>query len=552
MRYACLSHCWGNPKEICQTRRPNIGESKDDLEVHTGRGNIEKSKDDLGGLKVPLDALTRTFQDAVKVCRSLKIKYIWIDSLCIIQNSPKDWENEAARMADIYENASITIAATKSASSSGGCYSEIPDKYIARPIPGYQNAFARVQLPGLPTHWEHFGRQKELPLFNRGWIYQEMRLSHRVLHYCAQEVIWACRRSTMRQKESEIKEPGVSTIDDYVASSGDHVADSDVNGHVNNGVESNSDEEIDPDMAQEIQHESIRDAEHDAFRSDTDDDVDMGNNSNISSSIALYGRIGYSDISYRIPSERPDLLWYRTVSEYSNLQLTKTDEDRMTALAGIVKRIQNHHQRGRYLIGLWEDSLILDLCWERGLISSLDSRRESRYPSWSWASVHTQVHWDHDVNNSHMPLATIASINVVYVGPHHLGNASKSSMSSITIEAPVLKCKVVYTSDAKGEPEVVLTEAEGIVACWYNPDFIIPRTRRRTGYLIVLYGRKTGTCWAIHVQKRRKRGVDVYERLGHVGLLKGSFEQNRGVLLQRWEIKEFWSILPKPSLVELV
>ncbi|KAK7715694.1 hypothetical protein SLS63_011281 [Diaporthe eres] len=115
MRYACLSHCWGNPQEICQTRRPDIEEPKDNLEVHTGRGNIEKSKDDLGGLKVPLDALTKTFQDAVEVCRSLKIKYIWIDSLCIIQNNPEDWENEAARMADIYENAYITIAATKSA-----------------------------------------------------------------------------------------------------------------------------------------------------------------------------------------------------------------------------------------------------------------------------------------------------------------------------------------------------------------------------------------------------------------------------------------------------
>lgn len=552
MRYACLSHCWGNPKEICQTRRPNIEEPEDDLEVHTGRGNIEKSKDDLGDLKVPLDALTTTFQDAVKVCRSLKIKYIWIDSLCIVQNSPEDWENEAARMADIYENAYITIAATKSASSSGGCYSEISDKYVARPILGYQNAFARVKLPGLPTHWSQFGRQKELPLFNRGWIYQEIRLSHRVLHFCAQEVIWACRKSTVRQMEYESKEPGVSTIDDYIASSGDHVADSDVNGHINNSVEGNLDEEIDPDMAQEIHHESNHDAEHDTFRNDTDDDVDMDNNRNISSSIDLDGRIKYSDISYQIPSERPDLLWYGMVSEYSNLQLTKTDEDRMAALAGIVKRIQNHQRMGRYLIGLWEKSLILDLCWERGLISSPDSRRKSRYPSWSWASVHTQVMWDNDVNNSYVPLATIAGINVVYEGSDNLGNASKSSMSSITIEAPVLKCKVVYASGTEGKPKVVLTEAEGIVAWGYDPDFIIPRTRGRTGYVIVLCGKRAGTCMALHVQKRRKRGVDVYERVGHVSLVKGSFKQNRGVLLRRWEIKEFWSILPKPSVVELV
>lgn len=553
MHYACLSHCWGNPKEICQTRRSNIGKPKDDLEVHTGRGNIEKSKDDLGDLKVPLDALTTTFQDAVKICQSLKIEYVWIDSLCIIQNSPEDWENEAARMADIYENAHITIAATKSESSAGGCYSDIPEKYIARPIPGYQNAFARVQLPALPSHWEDFGRQKELPLFNRGWIYQEMRLSHRVLHYCAHEVIWACRRGTVRQKESESKEPGVSTINKQLASRGDHVADNDVNGHVNNGVERNLDEEIDPDMAQEIQHESNHDAEHDAFRGDTDDDVDMDkDSSSSSSSIDLDVCVKYHDISYQIPSERPDLLWYRVVSEYSGLQLTKTDEDRMNALAGIVKRIQNHHRRGRYLIGLWEKSLILDLCWERGLISPLQSRRKSRYPSWSWASIHTHVIWGDNIENSYVPLATIASINVVYEGPDNLGNASKSSMSSITIEAPVLKFKVVYASDGEGEPEVMLTEAEGIVAWRYNPDFIMPRVRKRTGYLVVLCGKQTGACMAIHVQKRRKRGVDVYERVGHVSLLKGSFEENEDVLLRRREIKDFWSILPKPSVLELV
>ncbi|KAF3811006.1 hypothetical protein GCG54_00010342 [Colletotrichum gloeosporioides] len=110
MRYACLSHCWGNPEEVCQTRKRNIPDYKD---------------------KVPLNSLTATFQDAVDICRLLDIKYIWIDSLYIIQDSPEDWVSEASRMADIHENAYITITATKSTASSGGCYSETPNKYIA-------------------------------------------------------------------------------------------------------------------------------------------------------------------------------------------------------------------------------------------------------------------------------------------------------------------------------------------------------------------------------------------------------------------------------------
>ncbi|KAK1845573.1 tol protein [Colletotrichum chrysophilum] len=461
MRYACLSHCWGNPAEIGRTLKENIEDHKN---------------------SVPLNALTTTFQNAVETCRFLGIKYIWIDSICIIQNSDsqEDWVSEAARMADIYENAYITIAATKSTASSGGCYSETPKQYIARPIPGYQNAFSRFKLPGLPTHWYDFGRQKELPLLNWGWVYQEMRLSHRVLHFCAQEVIWDCRSGTLRQKESESNE-------------------------------------------------------HPRSRSTPE-------------------HVHYNDMPYHIPSKRPDLLWYRLVSEYSNLRLTKTDEDRMAALAGIVKSIQHHHQRGKYLIGLWENSLILDLCWETAFNAYLESRWKSRYPSWSWASVHNQVSWDNGVNKAYVPLSTIEGINVVYDGPDNLGKASEFSMSSITIKAPILKCKVAYASDAEGKPQVVLTEAKGIVARGYTPDFIMPRTRRRTGFVAVLCGKTTAVCMALHLQKRRKRGADVYERMGHVWIEQERFVGNYSSRpsLSGEGIKKFWSILPEPSVIELV
>ncbi|KAH9242422.1 hypothetical protein K456DRAFT_27859 [Colletotrichum gloeosporioides 23] len=463
MRYACLSHCWGNPEDMIQTRHDTIAKFK---------------------TKIPWNELPRTFQDAVRICYQPDIQYLWIDSLCIIQNTTEDWENEAVRMADIYENAFITITATKSASPLGGCYSKTPDKYIARPIPGYKNAFARFRLPTIPTDWIKYGEQQELPLLRRGWIYQESRLSHRVLHFCAQEVIWTCRSGTPRQKQSECGE--------FIFAS-------------KHGLQTDN-------------------------------------------------------RSYRIPSERPGLLWHRMVSEYSSLQLTKTDEDRMAALAGIVKRMQAYYQMGRYLFGLWESSLILDLCWRRGDLYIQDSHRKSRYPSWSWASVHVQVtwdaavRWDADVSDAYVLLATVVGIDVVYEGPDNLGKASKSSMCSIKIEAPILKCEVIYPLDVSGKPgvEVVLTEVEGLIASDYLQDFDMPRTRRQTGYVAVLCGRTTMTCVALHLQKRRKQDTDVYERIGLVWIEQKEDPEDATLLLSKEEMKRSWSILPEPSVIELV
>ncbi|KAK8062786.1 heterokaryon incompatibility protein-domain-containing protein [Apiospora hydei] len=66
--------------------------------------------------------LPQSFQDAVDITRRLGIRYLWIDSLCIIQDCKKDWDSEAQRMAEIYESSHVTIAATDSLNGDGGCY----------------------------------------------------------------------------------------------------------------------------------------------------------------------------------------------------------------------------------------------------------------------------------------------------------------------------------------------------------------------------------------------------------------------------------------------
>ncbi len=72
-RYVALSHVWGGM-----------------LPIRTTTANIKAHQEG-----ILLSALPRMFQDAIKVTRALGIRYIWIDSLCIIQDSKSDWEIEA-------------------------------------------------------------------------------------------------------------------------------------------------------------------------------------------------------------------------------------------------------------------------------------------------------------------------------------------------------------------------------------------------------------------------------------------------------------------------
>ena len=59
-----------------------------------------------------MDELTKTFQDAVLATRALSISYLWIDSLCIVQNNADDWAREASKIVFLYQNVLITFAAT--------------------------------------------------------------------------------------------------------------------------------------------------------------------------------------------------------------------------------------------------------------------------------------------------------------------------------------------------------------------------------------------------------------------------------------------------------
>jgi hypothetical protein len=149
--------------------------------------------------------LPKTFQDAIIFTRALGINYLWIDSLCIVQDDLEDWRHEAAKMADIYESCYFTLAATHSHSDSGGCFA--PSLSLNKTVPIYipngdgiepTTIYSRISIP----HFEEKPLQEHFdgwPLLTRGWAFQERLLSARLFHFSGRELIFECLQETKCQ-----------------------------------------------------------------------------------------------------------------------------------------------------------------------------------------------------------------------------------------------------------------------------------------------------------------------------------------------------------------
>lgn len=126
--YLSFSHCWGPPPEPSAP----LG----------GRAGSVLTKDTL--LKwtaaLPVNDLPLAFRHAITVCAWLDFEYIWIDSLCIMQDSREDWEVQSAVMGDVYKFAFLNIAALSSTSDYDGfVFSRDP-----RIVFGFRRSFARL------------------------------------------------------------------------------------------------------------------------------------------------------------------------------------------------------------------------------------------------------------------------------------------------------------------------------------------------------------------------------------------------------------------------
>ena len=339
--YAALSHCWGgaplaqiggpiSPSSI-QTYadgRPNnvtIGPRP----LTTLAENIEDRMKN-----IPMSILPRTFQDAVKITRGLALRYLWIDSLCIIQDSKSDWEREAAQMADIYKNSYVTIAAESSQDSHQGILKERQFEFSPVKVPfiskrhNLQNSmFIRPAL----DDWETNMSEPKSKLSSRAWVLQESLLAPRTIHYGMQQMLWECRSHCLAEGNMTPIAPSTREKSWSWSRSKRYLS------HV---------QEV-PSALSNTPTEGIT----------------------------------VKDTSY--------LQWYSILKDYSSRKLT-FPSDVFPALAGLATEF-NQRLQDQYIAGLWKADLLRGLLWTVSDPERAKSAIPYRAPTWSWASIIGQV-----------------------------------------------------------------------------------------------------------------------------------------------------------------
>lgn len=345
--YVAFSHAWG----------------KDEVLTTTTQTLADRKK------KILPNTLPRSFHEAVMITRTLGLRYLWIDSLCIIQDDPKDWEEQAAAMGEIYGNCFLNIAATRSSRPRDGFISPhyvfldtlawtqqnrllLANTTTAKPElktrmlefesyavlikddsnPYHDKLRVRLALNSphesvLTTCWDNTHKD-EAPLMSRGWVYQERCLSPRTVHFHANELVWECASTSHCECQA---------LDEMCIPEGYNAAKS--------FILTRQPRSISP------------------------------------MSPGILGR-GKLDIG---------AFWRVIVEDYCLLHLTY-ESDRLPAIGSLAARIHGffHFPGNDYLAGLWRHTLARDLLWEVNGQSAVPRRGQlgdKSPPSWSWASL---------------------------------------------------------------------------------------------------------------------------------------------------------------------
>lgn len=188
--YVALSHRWDESTEKSKTTTSNLGSRTN------GRD---------------LDSLPQIFKDAICITKSLGIRYLWIDALCIIQSGDDgaDWLKEAAQMACYYQQTILTICAPSSTSSRGMLAPRLERPFQSLLRLPYRNSNIQEGCFYLyrPTHRSsqlYLNDVRESELLSRGWIFQEWFLSRRIIYYTPQELFFECQAETPRSERQQM------------------------------------------------------------------------------------------------------------------------------------------------------------------------------------------------------------------------------------------------------------------------------------------------------------------------------------------------------------
>lgn len=281
--------------------------------------------------------LPKTFREAVCVTRSLGIRYLWIDSLCIMQdkNDLADWYRESALMDKVYMHAMCNISATDAEDCSQGLFRNCDPHHINNVSVSLclqdmhiDQDYVNCQLVDTGLHDRHVSRSA---IGQRGWVLQERILAPRILHFTSRQLIWECRSHEACERYPSGHPDGFK---------GAHF---------------------------KYDHDYARD---------------------IVSSLTLAG------------PKAPDFgfgrdRWLDLVSRYTSMSLANPS-DKLVALSDISK-IRAARTQDDYIAGMWRKNILHHLLWSmRRNIAIGDQDIQNRYttyraPTWSWASTDSPV-----------------------------------------------------------------------------------------------------------------------------------------------------------------
>jgi len=194
-KYVILSHCWGPPSvdPPLKTTLPLVDEFL---------------------ATIPFKSLPKNYRDAVMMARILDIRYLWIDSLCIIQDDPRDWEMESANMASYYQGSYLTIAAGASADCHGGFCRDLDQSPLFRVFaPGNSSRRIAVRETAARENSLRYPEDKKIPLLRRGWVLQEQVLSPRTVFCTDNHLFWQCH-SLFTSEDGAVHMPGLHSLGD--------------------------------------------------------------------------------------------------------------------------------------------------------------------------------------------------------------------------------------------------------------------------------------------------------------------------------------------------
>ncbi|KAK8052190.1 HET-domain-containing protein [Apiospora rasikravindrae] len=322
-RFVTLSHCWGGPTgpRMIQLVPETLAEFTD-----PGRG-------------IAIEQLPRNFRDAVLIARRLKTQYIWIDSLCILQDG-EEFKTEGQLMHLVYRNSYCNLAAAASGDCQGGLFRT---RQKVESFGGDMIETSEQSLFGKGT-WRVFPSEcwsDQLlmqPLYRRGWVFQERMLSPRILHFAQGQVFWDCASATA----CEVLPEGLPWQLDAASST----------------------EKYWRERLQLVQNQG------------------QGGADSASPSRKF---VGSADVSF-------ESFWKEAVLNYTSCNLTQ-NRDRLLAIWGVAKLVRDQFRLDNweedYGVGLWSSQLSEQLAWK--VQDPSRARRPPElsglWPSWSWASV---------------------------------------------------------------------------------------------------------------------------------------------------------------------